>query len=691
MTILDRLLGRTPTDVPVKAVTGSGVLAYANDIPLWSASRSPRRLMKQAQALYHEHPWVHAAEHRVSSTAAGVPWHLEDENGDEVTDESPPALKAIRDLLEKPQANLPPNIKRQTRRTLWQLTLRHEGLCGTSFWYKDQRTGITGTPAAVLYINPARMWAVYDQAGNTIGWKLDADDEGQGGIPLELGEVLQFDYDPPDNGAYGVGIVEANGMKAHLSTLTDRHIANIMASGGRLSGIIAPKENATTMNDDQWEAFVRNWRNIGEDPNAAKRAIIAKAPVDFTQTTANLKDLAVEAVSKMSRDDIFTLWGVPQSQAPVAGAAGLNSGDTKGYDEAILWQGPVHARLDPFRETVQYQLLDDIAAKGGPRTELVIDEPEFDDETPLYERAQKAIDQPLSENDRRAILGLDPWPDYDNEGKPLGLAVYRPSTLTLVAQAPDENGNFGTMPEKPTPPPSPFAPIPEPEIPEPLKASLSGMRETAEKITPAILKAVQAVLAEQRSQIAARIRKHGAAIARKPKDISAWWNEDLADAKLEAALAPHASRIAQTVAVRTKQSLAPGKADTFAETVADRVIRSVGTRVKGINRTTRDDVARIIGQAFDDGLAPAEVANLIESATTFDEARAELIARTETQLVYNESALTSFGEFGVGQVEAIDGDDDAECAARNGQTFSLEEAMAITDHPNGTLDWLPVI
>lgn len=687
MTILDRLLGRAaPTEKAVvtgNGGTGPGVLAYYNDVPLWSASRNPRKLMRQAQALYHEHPWVHAAEHRVSSTAAGVPWHLEDENGEEVTDDSAPELKAIRDLLEKPQANLDPRIKRQTRRAQWQLTLRHEGLCGNGFWYKDQRNGFTGAPAAILYINPARMYPVYDQVGNVRGWKLDADDEGQGGIPIELDEVIQFEYDPPDQGAWGIGIVEANGMKAQLTTLADRHIGNVLAAGGRLTGIIAPKVGEA-VSDDNWESLVRGWRNSTEDPNSAKRLQIVKAPIDYTRTTATLQELAIEAVAKMGRDDIFALWGLPLSQQGITTAAGLNSGETKGYDEAVLWQGPVHARLEPFRETIQYQLLDDIADKGGPRTELVIEEPEFDDETPLYERAQKAIDQPLTENERRAILGLDPWPDYDAKGEPLGLAVYRPGTLSLVSQAPDETGKFGTMPEPPPPPPSPFDALPVEELPA--KASIRGVIERYE---PAIRKAVQAYLASQREQIAARVRKNGDKLARKPKDVSVWWNEALAEAQLEAALSPHALRLAEATVARAKQSL--GKADVFADSVAEQVARSVGERIKGITKTTRDEIAGLIAQGFDDGLSPAQVADLIEDATTFSEVRAELIARTESALVYNESAIRSYTEFGIAEVQAIDGDDDAECAARNGHVYPVTEALGITDHPNGTLDWLPVI
>ena len=33
---------------------------------------------------------------------------------------------------------------------MWQTTLRHMGLCGTSFWYLDQTEALSGTPLGIL-------------------------------------------------------------------------------------------------------------------------------------------------------------------------------------------------------------------------------------------------------------------------------------------------------------------------------------------------------------------------------------------------------------------------------------------------------------------------------------------------------------------------------------------------------------
>jgi hypothetical protein len=135
----------------------------------------------------------------------------------------------------------------------------------------------------------------------------------------------------------------------------------------------------------------------------------------------------------------------------------------------------------------------------------------------------------------------------------------------------------------------------------------------------------------------------------------------------------------------------PAKADPFTERVMASVTGKVGTRIVGITDTTRDAVALAIATGYDDGLSPGQIADLIEGLPAFDEARAELVARTETMTAYNDAALTSYGEFGVTEVEAIDGDGDEECAARDGQPFSVEEAADIEDHPNGTLDWVPIV
>jgi SPP1 gp7 family putative phage head morphogenesis protein len=150
--------------------------------------------------------------------------------------------------------------------------------------------------------------------------------------------------------------------------------------------------------------------------------------------------------------------------------------------------------------------------------------------------------------------------------------------------------------------------------------------------------------------------------------------------------------MAADVAEGTRRKVkAPAKADTFLDSVLDAIRKSVAARVTGINATTRDAIKEVIKLGLSAGESPADIANRLQEATTFNEARAEMVSRTETMNAYNDAALRSYGELQVTEVEAIDGDEDAECAERHGQRYPIDEALGITDHPNGTLDWLPVL
>jgi hypothetical protein len=123
------------------------------------------------------------------------------------------------------------------------------------------------------------------------------------------------------------------------------------------------------------------------------------------------------------------------------------------------------------------------------------------------------------------------------------------------------------------------------------------------------------------------------------------------------------------------------------------VVSNVGSRVVGINETTRQGIAGVIQDALGtegEALTSSDIASRIKDIGIFNDARAEVIARTELAFAFNSAALTSYKEYGVSQVQAIDGDKDEKCAERNGKVYPVAEAQDIEDHPNGTLDWVPI-
>ena len=136
--------------------------------------------------------------------------------------------------------------------------------------------------------------------------------------------------------------------------------------------------------------------------------------------------------------------------------------------------------------------------------------------------------------------------------------------------------------------------------------------------------------------------------------------------------------------------------------VRRQTIADGGTRLLGI------DVAGQSRRAVFDGLHEGNVAgdgaekmarrirdNVSRGRFRSPQARALVIARTETMFAQNKSTMTAYEHTEeIQRVQAKDnqlGYDDDDCSERDGQIFSIAEAKAIQDHPNGTLLWLPVV
>lgn len=130
-----------------------------------------------------------------------------------------------------------------------------------------------------------------------------------------------------------------------------------------------------------------------------------------------------------------------------------------------------------------------------------------------------------------------------------------------------------------------------------------------------------------------------------------------------------------------------GRADVGAVEYA---LKEGSGRITKINEGTRAGIRKRIQEAIEQGMSPAEAGKYVREWSGFDEYRAERIARTEMMFSYNAAATRTYRDLGVTHVVADDGDEDEECAARHGQVFTVEEAEGIIDHPNGTLDWLPI-
>ena len=142
-----------------------------------------------------------------------------------------------------------------------------------------------------------------------------------------------------------------------------------------------------------------------------------------------------------------------------------------------------------------------------------------------------------------------------------------------------------------------------------------------------------------------------------------------------------------------------------------RVLAQAPMRAEMIHRTTSKAIGRAIGIGLERGYSieqlargvPDEKFPGIRSIVGEAENRARLIARTEVMRTQNQTTTGFYKEQGFAYVQAddVDGDPDDNyidpgdpygrtCAERHGQVYTLEDAQNIDDHPNGTLNWIPM-
>lgn len=120
---------------------------------------------------------------------------------------------------------------------------------------------------------------------------------------------------------------------------------------------------------------------------------------------------------------------------------------------------------------------------------------------------------------------------------------------------------------------------------------------------------------------------------------------------------------------------------------ADKVMAQIGARVKGIVQTQRERISEIANTYQDDYAAQRAA---LQTALDTTEARAGVIAKTETTFAYNSGVALACQSAGV-KVLIEDGDEDEPCRSVNGTVQEAAWLLANPSaHPNCTRRGFPV-
>jgi phage portal protein BeeE len=697
--LLDRLRGR-PSSPPRAAKAVTDISPWQGKVPLSLYSQEPQEKARAYLGAYKV-GWFYKAGSKIARDVSTLDWSVSDgdaEEGEEETTLDRPDLRIpfrslgpidqFMRLLERPNPSY-------TGRQLFHKTQVRIDFAGAAAWYLEN--GSQGLPTAIYGISPARMWPSYDKAGKLIGWVMDKD-KPEGGVPFAKEEILWFTTgNATDDEIWGQSVVEAVYAQVPLSEQAARHTSNVLTTGGRLAGMLWPKDRA--LSENEFIDAQRAWRNVASDPNAAKRLLIFPEPMEYASGASTPAEIGIPELAELNQTEILTAFPVSPYMLGVPQPAGMNaSGETRREERRDYWEGTIHPRADLLEEFIQVGLLDRYEEAEGRTLDFEIAEPDLDDAPALMEKAA-AFKGLIS-------IGLDPEESLGAVGlahiKWLGLPdLLDPAKqAAMAAQAAEAQGDGSRTVVRDDTPKDNTA----------TQQTVVGKHQKArDDVAKTGLREMSAFLDGQRDRVVERLRDvlPASKTARTSftKTDPDWWDAAAEDAFLREAL--------QTVYLQSARGSLQVVADTLDRIVpnkaVDRVVADLlaygGERIVDINARTLQaitielaegtrrgySIAQLIDGVPSEGFRGVKDVGLDNGIGVWGDARAETIARTETALSYNRAALDAYREFRVSRVTAIDGDHDAECAARNGAEFSLDDAFSIADHPNGTLDWAPVV
>jgi len=192
-------------------------------------------------------------------------------------------------------------------------------------------------------------------------------------VPLELNQVIHIKYPNPSDPYRGMGPVQTVLNDIDAARYSAEWNRNFFINGARPGGIIKVDYR---MNDDEFNAFVRRWRQQHQGvANAHRVAILENA--EWQDTNFSMTDMQFVELRNLPRELIREAFAFPK---PMLGTVDdVNRANAEAGKE-IMAEGQTIPRLSRWKDTINAFLLPKFA--NGKSLEL-----DFDDPTPINHEA----------------------------------------------------------------------------------------------------------------------------------------------------------------------------------------------------------------------------------------------------------------------------------------------------------------
>lgn len=588
-------------------------------------------------------------------------------------EEVPQDDHALKLLLDTPNPFYPGEL-------LWSATLADRTADGNAYWLKV-RSG-AGRVVQLWWVPHTMMEPKWPDNGTEFISHYEYTPDVTP-IRIDTADVVHFRWGlDPRNPRKG-----CSPLKSLLREIfTDDEAGNYTASMLRNTGVppvvISPGKDAKPTQDELEE--VKNTYVQRTTGDQRGMPIVMRGETSIQVLGFNPQQMDMRMARRVPEERVSAVLGIP------AAVVGLGTGleNTKvGATMAQMREQAYESNIIPTQRLMGAELRTQLLPDFGDVRKLRL---EFDlsqvrvlqaDQNDLHTRAREDLNAGgVTVNEFREMIDLEPL-----DG-PAGDVLYVPIGVTPTH--PDE---MMAAPAPAAPPPSlPGQPAKVHALPARREHKDAGtigaaLRRLRTRLQPSAERDLVRFLAAQAERVVGRLGGKRKADLPTPEELLGPDEEK----RLRAILEAIHQRMLQGVHGLVEDAL--GIAFDLDDATTRAFLTAAGSQIAGITETTRQAVRDALqaGQAEGEGLS--ELAARIRDLPAFNQARGQLVARTELGHASNLAAVHSYRASGVViGVRVLDGDFDEACAAMDGRTFTLDEAPAPLQHPNCTRALVPL-
>ena len=355
----------------------------------------PDRNLEGMLRAYGEIGWLHAVVFRIALGCSEVKWTLSD-NGRQV--ENHPVLKLLH--LVNPF---------QTSNEFIALDTIYQELIGESFWILNFNA--LGEPAEIWIPYPHKMQVVPDKDKFIKGYVYNA---GVESVPFDVNEVIHFKYPSPLNAYRGLGPAQAISVDLDAEQYSSLWNRQFFYNSARPDGVISFDYN---LSDEQFNKLKTQWSEKYKGVSKAHQVALLEGGGKYLQIQNTVKDMDFFNGRKLTRDNIFGVYGMPQA------AMGISENVNKANAEAgdyTFARWLIKPRLDWKKAKLQEQLIPKFRKSENLKLgfEEVVPET-IEQKRDLAESGMRS--GYLTINEARKLRNLDPLPNGDVLLVPLNL------------------------------------------------------------------------------------------------------------------------------------------------------------------------------------------------------------------------------------------------------------------------------